>query len=116
MAGIYFVDVFSPVTRYFTVHFLLQTALKYDWKRTLLDFMNASLNARLKKDIFISQPEGIVKTGFENHVYILKKAFYGFRKSPRERHKHLEKKLFEIALKKKMLISHFTSSVKSEIS
>nr|GEU36863.1 copia protein [Tanacetum cinerariifolium] len=43
----------------------------------------AFLNGPLKEEVFVSQPNGFVDPDFPNHVYRLKKALYGLKKSPR---------------------------------
>lgn len=58
-----FVEVFWPVTRYSAARLLLGAAGKFKWKVVLLDVMNAFVNAKVKKDIYISQPERFIKKG-----------------------------------------------------
>ena len=41
------------------------------------------LNGVLQEEIYVEQPEGFVKRGEEDKVYLLKKAFYGLKQAPR---------------------------------
>nr|GEZ88316.1 putative RNA-directed DNA polymerase [Tanacetum cinerariifolium] len=48
-----------------------------------MDVKTAFLNGERKEEIYVSQPEGFVVPDHPNHVYRLKKAFYGLKKAPR---------------------------------
>ena len=41
------------------------------------------MNGEIKEDIYISQPEGFVIKGKEDHILKLKKALYGLKQAPR---------------------------------
>ncbi|KAI3691775.1 hypothetical protein L6452_31577 [Arctium lappa] len=48
-----------------------------------MDVKTTFLNGILKKEVYVSQPEGFVNQEKPNHVYILDKALYGLKQAPR---------------------------------
>ena len=48
-----------------------------------MDVKSAFLNGYLKEKIFVEQPEGFVVQEEEEKVYLLKKAFYGLKQTPK---------------------------------
>nr|GEZ36741.1 retrotransposon-related protein [Tanacetum cinerariifolium] len=48
-----------------------------------MDVKTAFLNGELKKEVYVSQPEGFVDQDNPSHVYKLKKALYGVKQEPR---------------------------------
>ncbi|GJV99004.1 retrovirus-related pol polyprotein from transposon TNT 1-94 [Tanacetum coccineum] len=48
-----------------------------------MDVKTAFLNGELKKEVYVSQPEGFVDPDHPTHVYRLKKAMYGLKQVPR---------------------------------
>nr|GEW07103.1 retrovirus-related Pol polyprotein from transposon TNT 1-94 [Tanacetum cinerariifolium] len=47
-----------------------------------MDVKTAFLNALVKEEVFVSQPNGFVYLNFPNYVYRLKKALYGLKQAP----------------------------------
>ncbi|GJQ93944.1 retrovirus-related pol polyprotein from transposon TNT 1-94 [Tanacetum coccineum] len=48
-----------------------------------MDVKTTFLNGELKKEVYISQPEGFINPDHLTHVYRLKKALYGLKQAPR---------------------------------
>ncbi|GJX24585.1 retrovirus-related pol polyprotein from transposon TNT 1-94 [Tanacetum coccineum] len=48
-----------------------------------MDVKTAFLNGPLKKEVYVSQPDGFVNPDFPYHVYRLKNALYGLKQAPR---------------------------------
>ena len=64
-----------------------------------MDVKTAFLNGELNEEIFLKQPEGFVKKGYENHVCRLKKSIYGLKQSARCWNVELDKKLKEMGFR-----------------
>ncbi|GKF70161.1 retrovirus-related pol polyprotein from transposon TNT 1-94, partial [Tanacetum coccineum] len=47
-----------------------------------MDVKTAFLNGILHEEVYVSQPNGFVDQDNSNHVYKLKKVFYGLRQAP----------------------------------
>ncbi|GKE29310.1 retrovirus-related pol polyprotein from transposon TNT 1-94 [Tanacetum coccineum] len=73
--GIDFEESFTPVARIEAIH---KNMTIYQ-----MDVKMAFLNGELKEEVYVSQPEGFVDQDNPSHVYKLKKALYGLKKSPR---------------------------------
>lgn len=89
--GIDFQEVYSPVSRYATIRLVLAVSVTLTHIRWVLDVKNAFVNATLTETIYVSQPDGFVKLGKEDWVYVLRKALYGLRQASREWHLTLHK-------------------------
>ncbi|GJT81425.1 retrovirus-related pol polyprotein from transposon TNT 1-94 [Tanacetum coccineum] len=48
-----------------------------------MDVKTAFSTVLLKEEVYVSQPKGLLKPEFPNHVYRLKKALYGLKQAPR---------------------------------
>nr|GFA25745.1 retrovirus-related Pol polyprotein from transposon TNT 1-94 [Tanacetum cinerariifolium] len=48
-----------------------------------MDVKTTFVNGELKEEVYVSQPEGFVDPDHLTHVYCLKKAMYGLKKTPR---------------------------------
>jgi hypothetical protein len=60
----------------------MSLACCYDLEIQQFDVDNAYLNATLKEEIYMKQPEGYVIKGKENMAYKLNKALYGVKQAP----------------------------------
>jgi hypothetical protein len=81
--GVDYSDTFAPVARLDTIILLLVVVAQKNWKVYQLDVKSAFLNGFLQEEIYVEQPEGYVKEGEEDKVYLLKKALYGLKQAPR---------------------------------
>ncbi|GKE55609.1 retrovirus-related pol polyprotein from transposon TNT 1-94, partial [Tanacetum coccineum] len=48
-----------------------------------MDVKTVFLNGNLRKEVYVSQPDGFVDPDDPNHVYKLKKSLYGLKQAPR---------------------------------
>ncbi|GKB48790.1 retrovirus-related pol polyprotein from transposon TNT 1-94 [Tanacetum coccineum] len=64
-----------------------KSAITEDYSKNMIiyqmDVKTAFLNGKLKKEVYVSQPEGFVDPDHPTHVYRLKKALYGLKQAPR---------------------------------
>lgn len=58
---------------------MFMLAAQFEWHRVLLNFKNGFVDAPLTEEVYVDQPEGFVKEGFENQVYRLERTLYGLR-------------------------------------
>ena len=82
-AGIDFEETFSPVVRYTSIKALLAIINQFDLELLQMDVSTAYLNGELKKDIYMSQPEGYIQEGKEGMVCKLNKSIYGLKQASR---------------------------------
>lgn len=76
-------EVFAPVARMDTDRMVLALAAQRGWVVYHLDIKSAFLYGILNEDVYVDQPEGFVKQGYDHMVYKLRKALYGLRQSSR---------------------------------
>ncbi|KAE8956905.1 hypothetical protein PF011_g31320 [Phytophthora fragariae] len=81
--GIDFDETFALVVRFETLRLVYLWAGLTKPVAKQFDFVTAFLNAPTERIIFMEQPEGFVKRGYEDFVCLLKKSIYGLRQSPR---------------------------------
>lgn len=74
-------NVYSPVGKMQTLKILLSYSCKGNLFIEQMDVETAFLNAHIKSEVYVYQPEGY-ETG-DNKVYKLQKALYGLKESPR---------------------------------
>jgi len=75
--GVDYNETWAGVTRLESVRMTAAIATKLDLKLWRIDFVGAYLNSLTKEDIYMKQPEGFVKLGFEDHVCKLIHTIYG---------------------------------------
>ena len=81
--GIDYFEVFAPVARMDTIRMIVALAVQNRWRIYQMDVKSAFLNGFLDEEVYVDQPPGYVKKGYENQVYKLKKALYGLKQAPR---------------------------------
>ena len=94
--GIDYDEVFSPISRIESIRILITIVAKEKWESHHLDVKTAFLNGEIKEDIYISQPEGFLIKGKEDHTLKLQKALYSLKQAPRA----LNSKLNEVFIQK----------------
>ncbi|GKU99221.1 hypothetical protein SLEP1_g12096 [Rubroshorea leprosula] len=70
--GIDYQEAFSPVARMDTIRLVITLAAQNSWPIYQLDVKSAFLHGNLQEQVFIDQPSGYVKSGFE-HKEVLDK-------------------------------------------
>ncbi|GKB80229.1 retrovirus-related pol polyprotein from transposon TNT 1-94 [Tanacetum coccineum] len=81
--GIDFEESFAPVVRLEVVWIFLAFAAHMNMIVYQMDVNTAFLNGILRKEVYVSQPDGFVDPDNPNHVYRLKKALYGLKQASR---------------------------------
>ncbi|GKB06980.1 retrovirus-related pol polyprotein from transposon TNT 1-94 [Tanacetum coccineum] len=81
--GIDFEESFAPVARLEAVRIFIVFAAHMNMIVYQMNVKTAFLNGILRKEVYVSQPEGYVDPDNPNHVYRLKKALYGLKQAPR---------------------------------
>jgi hypothetical protein len=75
--GINYNETWAGVMRLELVQITATIAAKLDLKLWRIDFVSAYLNSLTKEDIYMRQPKGFVKPGFEEYVCKLIHTIYG---------------------------------------
>jgi len=75
--GVDYNETWVGVTRLESVRMTAAIAAKLDLRLWCIDFVGAYLNSLIKEDIYMKQPEGFVKPGFEDYVCKLIHTIYG---------------------------------------
>ncbi|GKE97937.1 retrovirus-related pol polyprotein from transposon TNT 1-94, partial [Tanacetum coccineum] len=81
--GIDLEESFAPVARLDAIRMFLAYADHMNMIVYQMDVKMAFLNSILRKEVYVSQPDGFVDQDNLNHVYKLKKALYGLKQAPR---------------------------------
>ncbi len=78
-----FFETHAPVAKMKSILMMLSLTAKDDLELHQLDFDTAFLNAAVKEQVYMEQPEGF-KTQGKNKVLLLLKALYGLKQAPHE--------------------------------
>nr|GEW08611.1 retrovirus-related Pol polyprotein from transposon TNT 1-94 [Tanacetum cinerariifolium] len=81
--GIDFEESFTPVSRIEAICIFIANPAHKNMTIYQMDVQTTFLNGELKKEVWISQPEGFVDQDNPPHVYRLKKALCGLKQAPR---------------------------------
>ena len=83
LAGVDFLDTFSPVVKSSTVRVVFSLAVTNGWDIQQIDINNAFLNGTLQEKILMLQPEGFEDGTKPHHMCRLHKPLYGLKQAPR---------------------------------
>ncbi|GJV45366.1 retrovirus-related pol polyprotein from transposon TNT 1-94, partial [Tanacetum coccineum] len=81
--GIDFDETYAPVARFESICILLAYACAHDIKLFQIDVKSAFLNGFINEEVYVAQPPNFVDFEKPNHVFKLKKTFYGLKKAPK---------------------------------
>nr|GEX90809.1 retrovirus-related Pol polyprotein from transposon TNT 1-94 [Tanacetum cinerariifolium] len=81
--GIKFEESFTPVARIEAIRIFVANVANKNMTIFQMDVKTAFLNGELKKDMYVSQPEGFVDQDNPSHVHKLKKSLYGLKQALR---------------------------------
>ncbi|GJZ10498.1 gag-pol polyprotein [Tanacetum coccineum] len=81
--GIDFEESFAPVARLEAVRIFVAYAAHKSFPIYQMDVKTAFLNAPLKVEVYVAQPEGFVDPDHPEKVYLPRKALYGLKQAPR---------------------------------
>jgi transposase InsO family protein len=84
-------ELYAPTMKTKTLRTLTALAAQNGWDMNQYDVSCAFLHADLEETVYVEQPPEHVIAGKEDYVYILDKAMYGLKQSPRAFAKHLAK-------------------------
>jgi hypothetical protein len=91
--GVDYSYTFALIARLDTIRLLLAFAAQKNWKVYQLDVKSAFLNGFLQEEIYVEKPEGYVKEGEEDKVYLLKKTLYRLKQAPRAWYSRIDEHL-----------------------
>nr|GFB88973.1 hypothetical protein [Tanacetum cinerariifolium] len=80
--GIDFEESFASIARLEAIRIFLAYAAHKNMVVYQMDVKTAFLNGNLRKEVYVSQPDGFVDSDNPNHVYKVKKALYGLKQAP----------------------------------
>lgn len=75
-------EIFAPVAKMNTMHFLLALAAANRWELHQMDIHNAFLHGNLEEEIYMRMPPGF-QTDDPTKVCRLRKSLYGLKQAPR---------------------------------
>ncbi|GJZ44275.1 retrovirus-related pol polyprotein from transposon TNT 1-94 [Tanacetum coccineum] len=81
--GIDFEESFAPVARIEAIRIFIANASSKNMAIYQMDVKTSFLNGKLKEEVYVCQPEGLVDPDHPTHVYHLKKALYSLKQAPR---------------------------------
>jgi hypothetical protein len=82
--GIYYNEIFSPVSCKDSFRIIMALVAHYDLELHQMDVKTAFLNGDLFENVYMAQPKGFVVEGKENMECRLKKSIYGLKQASRK--------------------------------
>src|SRR6266516_3232686 len=102
--GFDFTETFAPTPRWAALRAILALAAIEDLALESVDISAADLNGKLKEEVFMWQPEGVVEKG-DDWYWRLLKSVYGLKQAGRCWHKKLNEVLEQMGFKR-MICEH----------
>ena len=82
--GVDFVETFSPVVKFTSIHIISALTAYYDLELHQMDVKTAFFNGYLEEEIYMLQPEGFGEKEKENMVCKLNRSIYGLKQASRQ--------------------------------
>ncbi|GJV67123.1 putative ribonuclease H-like domain-containing protein [Tanacetum coccineum] len=98
--GIYYDEVFAPVSRIKAIRLFLAYASFKDFVVYQMDVKSAFLYGKIEEEVYVCQPPGFEDPDFPNRVYKVEKALYGLHQAPRAWYETLSTYLLENGFQK----------------
>ena len=80
---------FASVAKLKSIQILLVVACVWKLKLFQMDVKSAFLNGILNEEVYVEKPKGFQDPRYPNHVYRLRKAFYGLKQASKAWHERL---------------------------
>lgn len=75
-------EIFASVVKHVSIRILLLFVVNFDTELEKMDVKTVFLHESLDETIYMEQPEGFIKKGYEGKFSLLKKSLYGLKQSP----------------------------------
>lgn len=95
--GIDYLQTFASVAKNASIKIILALAALFDWELDQTDVVTAFLNGLLEEEIYVKPPEGFEEPN--GMVWLLNRALYGLKQSPRMWYKTLKDFLATLGFK-----------------
>lgn len=100
LAGVDFMETFSPVVKFSTIRLVFTLAAVRHWNIQQIDVNNAFLNGDLQETIYMVQPRGFEDIEHPSHVCKLTRSLYGLKQAPRAWYDKLKSFLISLGFKR----------------
>jgi transposase InsO family protein len=97
--GVDYNETFAPVLHYKTLRVFLALVAVLDLELKHLDVETAFLNAKVKEEIYVRQPEGFEEVDFDL-VCKLIKSLYGIKQAPHEWHEDFDQSIISLGYRR----------------
>jgi len=88
--GVDYLEIFSPIIHYESIHLMFTLAALENWYITGLDVKMAFLYGKLNEEIYMKQPEGFTAQGQGSKVMCLLRTLYGLKQATLQWWRELE--------------------------
>jgi hypothetical protein len=94
------------VVRYTYIRAILSIYAVMKWKVHQMDVNKIFLNSLIEEEVYVEHPQGFETHDSQEHVCILKKYFYGLKKSPKEWYDRIDSFLMSLRFTKSKVDSN----------
>nr|GEU48294.1 hypothetical protein [Tanacetum cinerariifolium] len=101
--GIYYDEVFAPVTRIEAIRLFLAYASFKDFVVYQMDVNSAFLYGKIEEEVYVCQPPGFEDPDFLDRVYKVEKALYVLHQAPKACYETLSTYLLDNGFQRRMI-------------